>query len=93
VLKLIDAGALTKGHGKALLAEPDDTRRIELAQRAADEGWPIRRLTSAIAKPPAPARNTTSAAPADDVAHELARPPHRAVDRRHGDRTGDPPRL
>jgi hypothetical protein len=51
-------------------------RRIELAQRAAEEGWPIRRLESAIAKPPAPPPNATSAAPADDAARQLARRLH-----------------
>ena len=33
-IELIDAGALTKGHGKALLTEPDHHRRLVLARQA-----------------------------------------------------------
>jgi ParB family chromosome partitioning protein len=61
VIDLIDSGALTKGHGKALLTEPDHYRRRMLAERAAQEGWSIRALEAEIArghnprpKPPTP---------------------------------------
>jgi ParB family transcriptional regulator, chromosome partitioning protein len=60
-IELIDSGALTKGHGKALLTEPDHHRRRRLAQRAAQDGWSIRALQAEIAraaiprpKPPRP---------------------------------------
>jgi ParB family chromosome partitioning protein len=60
-IELIDSGALTKGHGKALLTEPDHHRRRMLAERAAQDGWSIRALEAEIAraaiprpKPPRP---------------------------------------
>jgi ParB family transcriptional regulator, chromosome partitioning protein len=60
-IELIDSGVLSKGHGKALLTEPDHHRRRVLAQRAAQDGWSIRALEAEIArgqnprpKPPTP---------------------------------------
>jgi ParB family chromosome partitioning protein len=47
-IDLIDTGALTKGHGKALLTEPDHGRRRILARRAADEDWSVRMLEAEI---------------------------------------------
>ena len=47
-IDLIDAGVLTKGHGKALLTEPDHGRRRILARRAADQGWSVRTLEAEI---------------------------------------------
>ncbi|HWF49859.1 MAG TPA: ParB/RepB/Spo0J family partition protein [Solirubrobacteraceae bacterium] len=49
-VELIDSGGLTKGHGKALLAEPDHHRRRVLARRAADGGWSVRALEAEIAR-------------------------------------------
>jgi ParB family transcriptional regulator, chromosome partitioning protein len=49
-IDLINTGALTKGHGKALLSEPDHHRRRVLAKRAADGAWSIRTLQSEIAR-------------------------------------------
>jgi len=49
-IDLIDSGALTKGHGKALLTEPDHRRRRVLARRAADTGWSVRALEAEIAR-------------------------------------------
>jgi ParB family transcriptional regulator, chromosome partitioning protein len=49
-IRLIDTGALTKGHGKALLAEPDHHRRRTLAKRAAEGGWSVRTLEAEIAR-------------------------------------------
>jgi ParB family chromosome partitioning protein len=49
-IDLIDSGALTKGHGKALLTEPDHSRRRLLARRAAEAGWSVRKLESEIAR-------------------------------------------
>jgi ParB family chromosome partitioning protein len=41
-IELIDAGQLTKGHGKALLTEPDHHRRRKLARLAIDRRWSVR---------------------------------------------------
>ena len=49
-IKLIDQGALSKGHGKVLLAEPDHGRRRELARRAAAGQWSVRALETEIAR-------------------------------------------
>jgi ParB family chromosome partitioning protein len=43
-IELIDTGELGKGHGKALLAEPDHHRRRQLARRAAERRWSVREL-------------------------------------------------
>jgi ParB family transcriptional regulator, chromosome partitioning protein len=56
-IDLIDCGLLTKGHGKALLAEPDHSRRRRLAHRAADGGWSVRKLEAEIAHGAASARS------------------------------------
>jgi ParB family transcriptional regulator, chromosome partitioning protein len=65
---LIDRGTLTKGHGKALLSEPDHTQRRMLAKRSAKEGWSVRRLEAEIASP------TRKRKPGPD-----AHPDHRAA--------------
>jgi len=49
-IELIDQGALTKGHGKALLTEPDHDRGRKLARHAVEAGWSIRALEAAIAR-------------------------------------------
>jgi ParB family chromosome partitioning protein len=49
-IELIDAGTLSKGHGKVLLTEPDHGRRRELARRAAAGGWSVRALEAEIAR-------------------------------------------
>jgi ParB family chromosome partitioning protein len=49
-IELVDAGVLSKGHGKALLTEPDHHRRRVLARRAAEHGWSVRALEAAIAR-------------------------------------------
>jgi ParB family chromosome partitioning protein len=53
-IELIDQGRLTKGHGKALLTEPDHDRRRQFAQRAADSGWSVRNLEAEIIRGPKP---------------------------------------
>lgn len=59
-IELIDSGALSKGHGKALLAEPDHHRRRVLARRAVEGAWSVRALETEIARAvkPAPARQS-----------------------------------
>ncbi len=49
-IELLDAGELSKGHGKALLTEPDHCRRRVLARRAAERGWSVRALEAEIAR-------------------------------------------
>ena len=44
VLELLMDGALTEGHGRALLMAPDHSDRRRLARAAADEGWSVRTL-------------------------------------------------
>jgi ParB family transcriptional regulator, chromosome partitioning protein len=48
-IELIDAGELSKGHGKVLLTESDHGRRRVLARRAAEGGWSVRALEAEIA--------------------------------------------
>ena len=67
-IELIDSGALTKGHGKALLTEPDHLRRRVFAERAARDGWSIRALEAEIARGQNP--RPTPATPHPD--HEAA---------------------
>jgi len=50
VIELIDSGALSKGHGKALLVEPDHHRRRDHAHRAVTAGWSVRTLEAEIAR-------------------------------------------
>ena len=54
-IELIDTGELSKGHGKALLAEPDHHRRRQLARRAAERRWSVRELEAEISKATTPA--------------------------------------
>jgi ParB family chromosome partitioning protein len=49
-IELLDAGELSKGHGKALLTEPEHCRRRVLARRAAERGWSVRALEAEIAR-------------------------------------------
>jgi ParB family transcriptional regulator, chromosome partitioning protein len=49
-IELIDAGVLSKGHGKALLTEPDHRRRRLLTRRSAEGGWSVRALEAEIAR-------------------------------------------
>ena len=41
-LDLIAAGALSEGHGRAILTEKDHDRRRRLAREARDHGWSVR---------------------------------------------------
>jgi len=50
VVVMIDTAALTKGHGKVLLTEPDHHRRVPLARQAAERGWSVRALESEISR-------------------------------------------
>ena len=74
-IELIDAGALLKGHGKALLTEPDHRRRRELAARAVEAGWSVRALETEIARGlrprPQPAEPHPDQVAAADRLHNL----------------------
>ena len=41
-IELVQSGALSEGHGRAVLLAEDHADRRRLAQRAADEGWSVR---------------------------------------------------
>lgn len=62
-IHLIDAGKLTKGHGKALLTEPDHHQRRSLARRAAENGWSVRALEVEISRGVQPQRPPSEAHP------------------------------
>ncbi len=49
VLDLLGDGALSKGHGKSLLAVSDAEQRVQFAVRAAKYNWSVRELERAIA--------------------------------------------
>jgi len=66
-IELIDSGRLSKGHGKALLTEPDHHRRRQLARRAADTGWSVRNLEAEITRG-TESRPAPAAPPPDHVA-------------------------
>lgn len=42
VLRLLERGELTEGHGRAILQVGDQDARVKLAKRAAAEGWSVR---------------------------------------------------
>lgn len=64
VIELIDAGVLSKGHGKALLTEPDHQQRRILARHAVEGAWSVRALEAEIARRAKPRR--TSPLPSAD---------------------------
>lgn len=45
---LLETGALTAGHAKALLAVEDTAYAIHIADRAAEEGWSVRQVEDAV---------------------------------------------
>jgi ParB family chromosome partitioning protein len=65
-LALLETGALTEGHGRALLLAPDHADRRRLARGAADGGWSVRetearaRDAKASAKPKRARRRAAS---------------------------------
>jgi ParB family transcriptional regulator, chromosome partitioning protein len=73
-LELIELGALTEGHGRALLLAPDHAERRRLARAAAAEGWSVRDLERR-ARPAehAPQRRRAAAAPHPDLEESLTR--------------------
>lgn len=57
IAQLIEAGRLSGGHGKALLSCAPGRPRVALAERAAREGWSVRRLELEAAALSAPSGN------------------------------------
>jgi ParB family transcriptional regulator, chromosome partitioning protein len=55
VRRLVEAGALSAGHARALLSVPDAVRMADLGRQAAEHGWSVReteeRTRKAAAKP------------------------------------------
>ncbi len=62
-IDLIDAGELSKGHGKALLTEPDHCRRRVLARRAAESSWSVRRRDAEIDRKERPQHRSSAPDP------------------------------
>jgi len=56
VLDLIDRGALSYVHGRALLLCSEHSRRLALARRAVEEGWSTRQLEDAARRTQPPSR-------------------------------------
>ena len=48
VQTMVDAGALTAGHARALLGLDDKKYAIHLAEKAASEGWSVRQVEDAV---------------------------------------------
>ena len=53
VQDLLSSGALSAGHGRALAALDDAVRQRALAERAAEEGWSVRRMEQEVKRAPA----------------------------------------
>ena len=67
-IELLGGGALTKGHGKALLTERDHCRRRLLARRAVQAGWSVRALEAEIARGAEPSPRASDPHPDQVVA-------------------------
>ena len=48
---LVDSGALTAGHARALVGVADSESQASLAERCVKEGWSVRRLEAAVQAP------------------------------------------
>ena len=68
---LLEAGVLSMGHARALLAVDDPGRLVELGRRAAEEGWSVREVEArsrAESRPPRPGRGGGKVEAAEDPA-------------------------
>lgn len=54
--ELVDGGALSAGHARALVSVEDTLRQRDVAERCVREGWSVRRLERALQAPPRPTR-------------------------------------
>lgn len=50
VRRLVEEGALTAGHARALLGAPSNRRMAELARQASDKGWSVRETEERVRK-------------------------------------------
>ena len=67
IQKLLEAGQLTAGHARALLALSDPRQMLELARKAASSGLSVREVERRVRETPSPApssRTGTTGAPA-----------------------------
>jgi ParB family transcriptional regulator, chromosome partitioning protein len=76
IADLIASGKLTGGHGKALLSIQHPTKRIEIANLAAQFGWSVRRVEKIAAEIASGGGAQGSGAPVDS---QLASHPRQAV--------------
>jgi ParB family chromosome partitioning protein len=63
---LLERGAISAGHARALLGLDDEAYAVHVAEQAASEGWSVRQVEEAVRarrEEPAPARPRRSAAP------------------------------
>jgi ParB family chromosome partitioning protein len=67
-VELLERGALTEGHGRALLLAPDHADRRRLARDAAAEGWSVR-VTEARAREAGEASGPRGASPGRAPVH------------------------
>jgi ParB family chromosome partitioning protein len=66
IQEMVESGTLSAGHGRALLAFPDETTRIAWADRAAAAGLPVRDLERAAAEAAAETTSRRRARPTKD---------------------------
>lgn len=64
-LELVASGKLSEGHARAILQEPDQTKRLKLAREAARKGWSVRDTERRAA--PAKGRKARAAKPGGRV--------------------------
>lgn len=69
IQKAVQAGRLSAGHARALLAVPDDDARIALAERAMAGGWSVRMIEAAVKRAGVDAAPAASKPAAQRPAH------------------------
>ena len=69
VRRLVEAGALSMGHARALLGLDDPVRMADLAREAVRDGWSVREMERRTKKAAVP--TTTRGAMKDALAHAL----------------------
>ncbi|HUE76448.1 MAG TPA: ParB/RepB/Spo0J family partition protein [Longimicrobiales bacterium] len=70
VRRLVEAGTLTAGHARALLAVTDARRMAELARKAAEDGWSVREIERRVRRD-RPGRKQTKAKKRDTAERDL----------------------
>jgi ParB family chromosome partitioning protein len=68
VVAMLEAGELSEGHGRALLAAKGQDKRRKLARRAAAEGWSVRETERRAKGEPLPARRPRQLHPDEEAA-------------------------